>query len=139
MNAFFGPYNEIARGQNWNVGKNEFFPTYHQWIKLSQVPRASQYFVTIDEHPDSINDGYFLNNPTGIQGYWGDTPASYHNGAGGLSFADGHSEIHKWLGAATKAPVRYGGQPAIPFGNDPGAKNDYQWLVIERSAWPYNL
>ena len=26
-----------------------------------------------------------------------DYPASYHNGAGGLSFADGHSEIRKWV------------------------------------------
>jgi len=32
---------------------------------MSQVARPADFFVTIDEHPDSINDGYFLNNPGG--------------------------------------------------------------------------
>jgi len=104
MNAFFGPYNEV-KNDLWSLGKNTFFGTYRQWLKLSTVPRPSIYFVTIDEHPDSINDGYFLNNPASMQANWGDTPASYHNGAGGISFADGHSEIHKWLGSATKLRV----------------------------------
>lgn len=27
---------------------------------------------------------------------WIDIPASYHNNAEGLSFADGHAEIKKW-------------------------------------------
>jgi prepilin-type processing-associated H-X9-DG protein len=30
-----------------------------------------------------------------------DIPASYHNGAGGFSFADGHSEIRKWVDPRT--------------------------------------
>ncbi|MCL5098014.1 MAG: hypothetical protein M1608_10900 [Candidatus Omnitrophica bacterium] len=34
-----------------------------------------------------------------------DVPASYHNGAGGISFADGHAEIHKWLDPRTKPPI----------------------------------
>ena len=56
-------------------------------------------WVTIDENPDSINDGWFVVNVTkgavtGLQ--WVDYPASYHNNAGGLSFADGHAEIRKW-------------------------------------------
>jgi len=32
-------------------------------------------------------------------------PASYHNGAGGVAFVDGHSEIKKWRGS-TVVPVR---------------------------------
>ena len=40
----------------------------------------------------SINDGYFVNNPA--QNTWQDIPASYHNGACGFSFADGHAELH---------------------------------------------
>src|ERR1051326_4047066 len=35
-----------------------------------------------------------------------DMPASYHNGAGGFSFADGHSEVHRWRDGFTKQPVR---------------------------------
>ncbi|HEV2391881.1 MAG TPA: prepilin-type N-terminal cleavage/methylation domain-containing protein [Verrucomicrobiae bacterium] len=141
MNAFFGPYNQTGgAGANWVQGKNEFFSTYHQWLKIALVSKPSNYFVTIDEHPDSINDGYFLNNPSGMQSYWGDTPASYHNGAGGISFADGHSEIHKWLGYATKAPIKAtlgAAQPALPFGSDAASKADYQWLVLEHTALLY--
>ena len=66
------------------------------------------------------------------------TPATYHNGAGGISFADGHSEIHKWRGAATKIPVVYlSSQPAVPFGNDAGSKADYQYLALDHNAAPY--
>jgi len=36
---------------------------------------------------------------------WDDTPASYHNGACGFSFADGHGEIKKWVDQNTKAPI----------------------------------
>jgi prepilin-type processing-associated H-X9-DG protein len=50
-------------------------------------------WVTIDENPASINDGWFVHeSKTSFVDY----PASYHNGAGGLSFADGHSEVKKW-------------------------------------------
>jgi prepilin-type N-terminal cleavage/methylation domain-containing protein/prepilin-type processing-associated H-X9-DG protein len=137
MNAFFGGYDEQRTG-NWTLGKNNFFPTYRQWLKLSSVPRPSNYFVTLDEHPDSINDGYFLNSPVSIQANWGDTPATYHNGAGGISFADGHSEIHKWRGAATKIPVTYQTPPTtVSFGNDAGSKADYQYLALEHTAVPF--
>ena len=35
---------------------------------------------------------------------WADLPASYHNGAANLAFADGHLETHKWRCASTKPP-----------------------------------
>ena len=50
-------------------------------------------WVTIDENPASINDGWFVHES---QSSFVDFPASYHNSAGGLTFADGHSEIKKW-------------------------------------------
>ena len=64
----------------------------------------------MDEHPDSINDAACAVKmakfgATSAQII--DFPASYHNGACGLSFADGHSEIHKWIGSKIKAPVKY--------------------------------
>ncbi|MGV3773725.1 MAG: hypothetical protein ACO1QB_12545, partial [Verrucomicrobiales bacterium] len=64
----------------------------------------------IDEHPDSLNFGDFavaMNDgapPASIHII--DYPASSHNGAGGLSFADGHAEIHKWKDPRTVQPVR---------------------------------
>jgi prepilin-type processing-associated H-X9-DG protein len=129
MNAFFGPYS-TSPTDPWNSGANEFCTTYRQWLKLSTVPRPSNYFVTIDEHPDSINDGYFLNNPNpaGVND-WDDLPASYHNGAGGLAFADGHSEIHKWFSSSTKVPVRYQAHPAWP-NFDAAGLADYNWLML---------
>ena len=69
---------------------------------------ASQAWVFIDEHPDSINFGdvaVAMNDgiaPSRI--YIIDYPASTHNGAGGLSFADGHAEIHKWVDPRTRPP-----------------------------------
>jgi len=67
-------------------------------------PGPAETWVYVDEHPDSINDAGFFNpnNPTTIV----DTPAAYHNGACGFSFADGHSEIHKWRGCLTQPRVR---------------------------------
>ena len=64
-------------------------------------PGPTLTWVFLDEREDSINDGEFV---VGMFGYpdkpnqWVivDFPASYHNRAGGLSFADGHAEIHRW-------------------------------------------
>ena len=59
-------------------------------------PGPAETWVYLDEHPDSINDAGFF-NPR--QSSWVDQPATYHNGAAGLAFADGHPEIHKWKGS----------------------------------------
>ncbi len=142
MNAYFGLYRDDFLDPRhldptWK-GQNHFNPIWRQWLRLSQVARPANYYVFLDEHPDSINDGYFPNDPS-IYGpwHWGDVPASYHNGAGGLSFADGHSEIHKWLSATTKIPVKYtdlsDGGPAF----DTAGKADYRWLM-ERTAVNFN-
>ena len=57
-------------------------------------PNPSKCWVTIDENPWSINDGWFVCDITVAN--WVDVPAAYHNNACGLSFADGHAEIKKW-------------------------------------------
>jgi len=57
-------------------------------------PGPTDTWVYLDEHPCSINDAGFFNPHAGS---WVDQPASYHNGAADFAFADGHSEIHKWL------------------------------------------
>ena len=60
------------------------------------IPGPTETWVYVDEHPDTINDPACFppNSPTGFM----DVPATYHNGACGFAFADGHSEIHKWVG-----------------------------------------
>lgn len=64
-------------------------------------PGAVNLWVFLDENPYSINDAYLLEEPAGnaspplAEGYI-DCPASYHGGACGISFADGHAQIRKW-------------------------------------------
>jgi len=77
--------------------------------KITDVvkPGPAMTFVFIDEHEDSIDDGWFAVDMAdrGSATIMANVPASYHNGAGGLSFADGHAEIHKWLDPRTRLPV----------------------------------
>ncbi len=96
--------------------------------KLTDIvePSPSKCWVTIDENPSSINDGWFVVPATGTD--WVDYAASYHNRAGGISFADGHSEIRKWR---DKAILNY---PKVSGASD-RAVDDYRWLQ-ERSTRP---
>jgi len=66
----------------------------------SDFLNAADTWVFIDENHESINDAGFGHPglPPGVNVRWVDYPAVYHNKAGGLSFADGHSEIKKWKG-----------------------------------------
>ena len=69
---------------------------------------------------DSISDGYFVvdiagfveGNPTSTRQVV-DFPASYHNGAAGFAFADGHSEIHRWRSSQFLQPVKKGQTPPL--------------------------
>jgi prepilin-type N-terminal cleavage/methylation domain-containing protein/prepilin-type processing-associated H-X9-DG protein len=99
MNSNFGrsdpsePKAGIAT--SWSYGGS-----YKQWHKTTEVSSPSQKWVTIDESPATINDAFFSSDPRG--GSWGDLPAFYHNKATSFSFADGHSEVHKWTGPENK-------------------------------------
>ena len=82
------------------------------YLKQSDTadPGPSRTWVFLDEREDSINDGYFVVDMAGYPNQpnrWRivDYPASYHNQAGGFSFADGHSEIKKWLDGRTTPPL----------------------------------
>jgi len=87
-----------------------------------RIPGPADTWVYVDEHPDSINDaGCFAPSAT----EWIDLPASYHNGAAGFAFADGHSEIHPWKVSTTKQPVRLIDISRIPV--KPGDQ-DVRWI-----------
>ena len=77
---------------------------YLEYVKTSDFTRPGPVntFVFLDES-SSINDGWFMANLSGfdprnpaLQTGFGDAPGSWHDRACGFSFADGHSEIHKW-------------------------------------------
>ena len=80
-------------------------PIYQRYKKLQEFryPGPAGTWVFADEHPDSINDPGLYNPKPGLIV---DVPAAYHNGACGFSFADGHSEMHKWRGVLTQPRVR---------------------------------
>jgi prepilin-type N-terminal cleavage/methylation domain-containing protein/prepilin-type processing-associated H-X9-DG protein len=77
-----------------------------------QRPGPSKLWVFIDENPTSINDASFICQPGVNQ--WIDCPASYHNSAGGLSFADGHAQIKRW---GDSTVLKLWAPPAILPGN----------------------
>jgi prepilin-type N-terminal cleavage/methylation domain-containing protein/prepilin-type processing-associated H-X9-DG protein len=133
MNAYFGPLNPT-----WNFDRNAFDPAYQQFLKLSTVPTPANMYVFVDEHPDSINDGYFRPLNPGIGNFmrWNDLPASSHNGACGFSFADGHSEIHKWRSWITIRPVRLSpGFQQFSFSEDSqNATKDAEWIASRSSV-----
>jgi len=62
----------------------------------SDLRQPSELWVMLDEDERSINDGFFVTDPTGR--IWFDFPAisAYrHNFSYALAFADGHAEIWK--------------------------------------------
>jgi len=85
MNTWLAP---IAPYQN--------ITTVYSYYKESSLikPGIANTWVFIDENPISINDGSFICSPTINQ--WVDCPATYHNSAGGMAYADGHAQIKKW-------------------------------------------
>jgi prepilin-type processing-associated H-X9-DG protein len=70
-------------------------PNYRTYGKITQMtkPGPSMTWVIIDENPDMINDPSMAIAMTQVLIEF---PATYHNGAAGISFADGHAEMHKW-------------------------------------------
>lgn len=90
-------------------------------------PGPADTWVYVDEHPDSMNDAGFFNPQARTA--WTDQPANYHNAAAGFSFADGHSEIHKWTGSNKSAQAM-----RVKFNNTitaPVAANDtdIKWIA----------
>ena len=131
-----GTYNPDTGGADRNYIKD----TKRQKISILNHPGPSKVWVLLDEHPDSISDSVFQFQPgwppTSYQ--WQDMPASLHNGACCFSFADGHSEIHKWMDGRTKQSVKVlfkWWQPSA--GTLKAAKSeDYWWM---NQGMPYSL
>ena len=124
MNSYIGV---AADGlSHWDV--NYF--GYKKTTSLNR-PGPANTFVFIDEGP-TINDGFFATDmdtydPLNWSGKrTADCMASYHNKAGSLSFADGHSEIHKWRDSRTWGVIAYGW-------SSPNNK-DIDWIQSKSSA-----
>ena len=108
-------------------------PTWRTYDKQSVIAFPAKTWVFVDEHPDSINDAAFANQCNGADRQGAaqiiDMPASFHNGACGFSFSDGHAEVHKWRGSKIKnAPVRFVLMP-LPVGAAGDSWVDVSWMA----------
>jgi prepilin-type processing-associated H-X9-DG protein len=139
MNAFVGAYDNTL-STTYNYGN--YYLTFKNEADMAR-PGPAKTWVLMDEHPDSINDCYLVVNmppsnawPTYVA--WDAVPASYHNNAGNLTFADGHVESHRWLDAQTLAPVlkTSGWSAGVPGVSGIGMSSvrDNTWLVARTSA-----
>ena len=110
---------------------NQFNPKYIQFISENNIRQPSEIFVFLGEHPDTINDGYYMNKFHEYK--WGNLPASYHNGATALSYADGHASTHRWTVTGENGTIRPPEKGAV--GGIITAKpiTDFQWIV-DRSS-----
>jgi prepilin-type N-terminal cleavage/methylation domain-containing protein/prepilin-type processing-associated H-X9-DG protein len=126
MNGWISP----APPSVQDLGSTNGCTIYRKTIDLN-LPGSSKVWLLMDENPWSINDAFMVINPNDTT--WVDHPASYHNDACGISFCDGHAEIHLWhdpsvlnyslADAATKADPA----PVTPF--------DLQWLQSVSTFW----
>jgi prepilin-type N-terminal cleavage/methylation domain-containing protein/prepilin-type processing-associated H-X9-DG protein len=130
MNAMVGNV-----GDYFQDGANVNNPDYRQFVRLGQIFQPARIFVLTEEHPDSITDGYFLNKPESYS--WIHLPASYHNGAANLAFADGHLETHKWRFPSTKPPNR-ADVVELPLPVPPKEHGDFDWLMYRTTVDSYS-
>lgn len=93
----------------WTDRKSQGGNAYEVYTKSGQIKHPDSIFLTIDEDDNTINDPYFANAaaPTLASATkLNDCPATYHAGASGISFTDGHAELHKWRGFNSQKAVQ---------------------------------
>jgi prepilin-type N-terminal cleavage/methylation domain-containing protein/prepilin-type processing-associated H-X9-DG protein len=93
-----------SMSQTFGKGENLPTPQFRTYNKLGIIRNPSETWVLIDEEAVSINDcafGVKMTLPGAYIGNIVDTPSGRHGGATGMTFADGHSIIHKWKSPLT--------------------------------------
>ena len=109
----------------WLTGNHICAPsTWRTYGKTSDIvnPTPSSLFVLLEEDGWSINDGFFACS-AGLP-VWIDYPATAHNLAGVVAFADGHAELRKWVETSTRLTGGRVGQRVV-------ASNDRDWLWLK--------
>jgi prepilin-type N-terminal cleavage/methylation domain-containing protein len=87
------------------------------YFKMSDLinPGPARTWLLLDMRQDSIDIGNFATDMTGwpdqpaMTGFF-DLPGMYHHRACGFSFADGHSEIKRWMDSRTTPPLVNNGE-----------------------------
>lgn len=111
MNLYVGGFDGTDGGWTW-ADQYRIYAKSSDFSGVAGPP--DKIFVFLDEREDCINWGNFMTDMDGydppIPGaykFTTDLPGSYHNRAAGFSFADGHSEIHRWRDDRTMPPINY--------------------------------
>jgi prepilin-type N-terminal cleavage/methylation domain-containing protein/prepilin-type processing-associated H-X9-DG protein len=117
MNAMVG-----NAGEYLQAGANVNNPDYVQFLKLGQIRQPARIFVLTEDQPDSNQ--------------WRRLPASYHNGAANLAFADGHLETHKWRLASTRPPS-HPDAADLPLPVTARERADFDWLMNRTTVDSY--
>lgn len=99
--------------------------------KLTTIKHRTIRFVTIDEYEVTINDAAFRVD-AGTPNKINDWPALYHGNSSGMSFADGHAELHKWKNLG-KPPANFNSLTGRQFAAGSAANdvNDLQNFASE--------
>jgi prepilin-type processing-associated H-X9-DG protein len=142
-------------GQLWlrnrSYAVNSFMGTPSSWTslnsdlfksatKLSDItsPGPSAVYVLIEEHENSINDSHFLpfkdlhqfGNPV-----WLDAPAGRHGNAAGLAYADGHSDIHRWIDSNVQGTLGSSAPGPLLGTTGPPGPRDFAWFTNHIAAF----
>ncbi len=99
MNAWIQPLPVNDPTPPWNNGVADREMRVYTKDGDLTVPGPANTWLFVDEAPQSINDGWMVEDPSEpslMDPGWVDCPASYHDGACGMSFCDGHAVIKKW-------------------------------------------
>lgn len=121
---------------NANLNQYGAGQDYKIFVKEANLtgPTPANAWVFIEEHPDSINDGFFKVDMEAGNEDWPDWPGSNHGKIGMLSFADGHSETHTWTDPVIAGrPVKFITHTDLPA---TAPYTDLQWMQIRTTALP---
>jgi prepilin-type N-terminal cleavage/methylation domain-containing protein len=137
MNAWMGPgtdlYNNNTASSGFASGSAEYQTVFN---KMSDILKPAATLVLLDENPSTINDAFWLNWSGPDVNEWCDIPATYHVGANGIGWADGHAEIHLWHDAAIlgHVPEMYD-NPSEAVPKDGG--RDLKWVQSHVTYGPH--
>ncbi len=124
MNNYVGSWSRTFPSGATYPGNQQGNSKYPIFQKVQNINSPANLFVVLDERSDSINDAWYASDPDTA---WQivDYPASYHGNAAGYAFADGHSEIHRFLDPRTIPPFNPGElQLNVNLPND----QDLRWM-----------
>ena len=114
--------------QNVGGSVNSSFQIYRKSTDFNAKLSPSDAFVFLDENPASLDDGFFYIfesiNPNALS-LSENFPAVNHGNSTSLTFADGHSELHKWHDVFLNISASTSGSPTA---------SDNLWLTSHATA-----